>query len=198
MTKHPDRIGDPAAVTSAGVVSSTEAVSPVVAADWVRRRHLEQQLHDGPALRLAAVALRLGVCNHQAPADATELRACIAEVQDELHSVLQELREVSSQIYPPMLAAAGLGAALEAMAERLGLPVTVQAPDERYSAAVEAAAYFRITEQLLSRAGSASTASIAVRRRGPNLELTIATTGRPERGSAASEDEVSTVTVPCE
>lgn len=172
-----------------------ERIAHVDAADWVRRRHLEQRLHDGPALRLAALSLRLGVCGHQVPADATELRACIAEVQDELHSVLQELREVSSQIYPPMLAAAGLGAALEALAERLGMPVTVQAPDERYGAAVEAAAYFTVTEHLLAQAESASAARIAVRRAGPRLELTITTTGAADSGGG---DRVITVGVPCE
>lgn len=188
MTEYPERASDLAAVRG------------VDEADWVRRRHLEQRLHDGPALRLAALALRLGVCSHQVPAGDTELRACIQGVQDELHSVLQELREVSSQIYPPMLAAAGLGAALEALAERLGLPVTVHAADERYGAAAEAAAYFTVTEYLLPLAASSSAASVLVRRAGENLELRIATTGSPQAraGVAGTEDDVMTVRIPCE
>lgn len=164
--------------------------------DWVRRRHLEQQLHDGPALRLAAAALRLGVCAELVPPDATELRTAIDGVQDELHSVLQELREVSSQIYPPMLAAAGLGAALEALAERLGLPVTVRAPDERYSAAVEAATYFAATEHLVRLVQSAAAVRIEVRRSGPNVELTIAATAEPGVASWQGENEI-TVRIPC-
>jgi signal transduction histidine kinase len=67
----------------------------------VRRRQLEQQLHDGPALRLAALSLRLGLCSHQA-GDDNGLRECLDESPGRLHTVLQELRNVASQIYPPV------------------------------------------------------------------------------------------------
>src|SRR5437588_10651632 len=94
-------------------------------AAWARHRRLERQLHDGPALRLAALSLRLGLRSARAPVDQQSLRDCISGVQDELHAVLQELREVANEIYPPLLDTAGLGAALEAVAERHGMPMTV-------------------------------------------------------------------------
>ena len=159
---------------------------------WAHRRRLERQLHDGPALRLAALSLRLGVCRHRARQEEL-VHECLTGAQDELHAVLQELRDVASQIYPPVLASAGLGVALEAMAERLGMPVTVRAPDRRYPAAVEAAAYFEVAENLPALVDGASALSISVEDGQHGLVLTLVA----ER-EAAESDDVITVRIPCE
>src|SRR5438445_1473427 len=60
-----------------------------------RHRRLEQQLHDGPALRLAALSLRLGLWQHRAATDDEELQQCLATIQDQLHAVVQELRDLA-------------------------------------------------------------------------------------------------------
>src|SRR5207248_10851449 len=124
---------------------------------------------------------------------------------DELHAVLQGLREVANEIYPPLLDTAGLGAALEAVAERHGMPMTVHAPEQRTAIGVEAAAYFAVADQLSALAGRCSAASLDVRRTGGQLVLRL----KPEPGGAAStaadgqadrepERGVITVRVPCE
>ena len=76
---------------------------------WQRRRRLERQLHDGAALRASALALQLGLFQHRVPEAERELRTAIGALQDELHAVLQELRDVAAQIYPPLLDETGLG-----------------------------------------------------------------------------------------
>jgi hypothetical protein len=114
-------------------------------AEWLRRRRLERQLHDGAALRVSALALQIGLIRHRAPASEVDLDAAVDALQDELHAVLQELREVAGQIYPPLLDQAGLGPALREVADRVRPPVRVHAADERFGPAAEGAAYFAVS-----------------------------------------------------
>ncbi len=116
-------------------------------AEWLRRRLLERQLHDGAALRISALALQIGVLRHQVPAEA-DLDPAIDALQDELHAILQELREVSGKIYPPLLDQAGLGPALREVADRIPAPTRVHAGPERFGVAAEGAAHFAVTECL--------------------------------------------------
>lgn len=111
---------------------------------WMRRRDLERQLHDGAALRISALALRLGLLRHRRPDDEQELQDTIDDLQGELHEVLQELRKVAGSLYPPLLDEAGLGPALREVADRSPARVRIEAPDERFDAAVEGAAYFTL------------------------------------------------------
>src|SRR5919106_1723338 len=59
-----------------------------------------RQLHDGAALRISALSLQLGLFRHRVPEAEPDLHASIEGLQDELHAVLQELRDVAGKIYP--------------------------------------------------------------------------------------------------
>jgi len=131
---------------------------------WLRRRLLERQLHDGASLRISALALQLGLFRHRIPATEQDLRESIGGLQDELHAVLQELREVARQIYPPLLDEAGLGPALREMAARTPSPVRVDATDDRFGAAAEGAAYFAVAECLSALDRDAPPVELLVRR----------------------------------
>ena len=87
---------------------------------WAARRDLERRLHDGAALRVSALTLRLGLLSGTCTADeAQDLRAAVEGLQDELHLVLQELRDIAGRLYPPLLDEAGLGPALREAAGRV-------------------------------------------------------------------------------
>ena len=115
---------------------------------WMRRRRLERQLHDGAALRISALVLQLGLFRHRVPDAEPDLHASIDSLQDELHAVLQELRDVAGKIYPSLLDEAGLGPALREAADRVEIPVRVDASDDRFGPAAEGAAYFSVVECL--------------------------------------------------
>ncbi|MDT7649530.1 MAG: hypothetical protein QOI36_936 [Pseudonocardiales bacterium] len=115
---------------------------------WLRRRRLERQLHDGAALRISALTLQLGLFRHRVPDAEPDLHASIESLQDELHAVLQELRDVAGKIYPPLLDEAGLGPALREAADRIETPLRIDAPADRFGPAAEGAAYFAIIECL--------------------------------------------------
>jgi signal transduction histidine kinase len=109
---------------------------------WRRRRGLERRLHDGLALRLSALSLRLGVLRADAPDGADAWRRGLDECADELAAAVQELREVTGAIYPSLLEEAGLGPALRELVAATGARARVDAVDTRCGAAAEGAAYF--------------------------------------------------------
>src|SRR3954468_4599625 len=104
---------------------------------WKRRRDLERQLHDGPALRLAALSMRLGLFAQKLRDGTGELERDIEDLQGQLHTVLQELRVIADRIYPPLLQEAGLGPALRELAGGVPVNVRVHAVDDRFGPAVE-------------------------------------------------------------
>ncbi|NMI01727.1 sensor histidine kinase [Pseudonocardia acidicola] len=180
---------------AAGPVPSTRLPEPARDArrrkeqeQWLRRRRLERQLHDGAALRISALALQLGVFRHRVPAGEPDLQQSIDGLQDELHAVLQELRDVAGKIYPPLLDEAGLGAALREAADRVDTPVRVDAPDDRFGPAAEGAAYFAVTECLDAMASGGPPVHVAIHRDGG--ELCVRVSGVDGRHAELLHDQV--------
>jgi signal transduction histidine kinase len=129
---------------------------------WQRRRRLERRLHDGAALRISALTLQLGLFRHRIPDTEASLDSSIDELQNELHAVLQELREIAAALYPPLLDEAGLGPALREEAGRLGVRATISVPDARFGPAAEGAAYFAVAECLAGRPEDAEPLAVTV------------------------------------
>jgi signal transduction histidine kinase len=140
---------------------------------WMRRRRLERQLHDGAALRISALTLQIGLFRHRMPAGDAELSAVVDSMQEELHAVLEELREVAGKIYPPLLDDAGLGPALCEVAERRGIAVRVDAGADRFGPAEEGAAYYAVRGCLDALGPEAPEVDVVVRRDGDAMTVEI-------------------------
>lgn len=142
---------------------------------WQRRQLLERQLHDGASLRISALALRLGLLRYEAPCDESDWQNRIDELQDELHAVLQELREVAGKIYPPLLDQAGLGPALRELADQLGAEVEIVAGGDRFGPVAEGAAYFAVADCLTAEShGAAPVLRVSIARDQRDLLLIVA------------------------
>jgi signal transduction histidine kinase len=158
--------------------STADACRRVEEAEWLRRRRLERQLHDGAALRISALTLQIGLLRHRTPLAGGELDTAVDALQDELHAVLQELREVAAKIYPPLLDQAGLGPALCEVAEQAGVLVRVRAAAERFGPAAEGAAYFAVAGCLETLDPNAPAVDLRLRREidirnGPTLVVEL-------------------------
>lgn len=95
--------------------------------DAVRRRYgLERVLHDGPVAEISTLALELGLLSASAKDDCVESK--VADLQHRITHILDDLRLVGAAIYPAVLASAGLGAGLAAVAERRGLRLRLDLP----------------------------------------------------------------------
>jgi hypothetical protein len=140
---------------------------------WLLRRSLERQLHDGAALRISALTLQVGLFRHRVTESGPDLNASIDGLQDELHAVLQELRDVAGKIYPPLLDEAGLGPALREVADRMEMPVRVKAPADRFGPAAEGAAYFAVAGCLEAASPRTACLDVVVRREGHVLAVDV-------------------------
>jgi signal transduction histidine kinase len=90
----------------------------------------------------------------------------VAAIADGLTTALAELRELARGIHPSILVDEGLAPALRSLSERSAVPVRLLAiPPERFEPAIEAVAYFVISEALANAAkhASAEEVSLAVR-----------------------------------
>ena len=161
----------------------------LVQAGDAERRRLERDLHDGAQSRLVALSLMLRAARKRADGDA-ELAGLLDQAQDELQTSLAELRELARGIHPAVLSRHGLAPALDGLAARAPVPVTLEAGDaERLPAPVESAAYFVVAEALVNVAkyAGATQASVRVARAGDRLTVDVADDGvggaDAERGS---------------
>jgi signal transduction histidine kinase len=144
-----------------------ESRARIVSAADEERRRIERDLHDGAQQRLVALALELRAAQRQLGASGdTDLERLLSSTADELQVAVEELRELAQGIHPGILTQGGLGHALEQLAARAPLPVTVDSTDERFAPEVEATAYFVACEALTNvvKHAGASRASIAARR----------------------------------
>jgi signal transduction histidine kinase len=132
------------------------------AADAERRR-IERDLHDGAQQRMVAVAVTLGLAEAQLANDPSHAGRLIAQAREDAQLAVKELRELARGIHPALLSDRGLGAALEALASRAPIPVTVSGvPEAPLREPVEAAAYFVTAEALtnVAKYARASEASV--------------------------------------
>jgi signal transduction histidine kinase len=119
----------------------------VTEADEARRR-VVRDLHDGAQQRLVHTIVTLKLVQqalHSADGNAESL---VGEALDYAERGHQELRELAHGILPAALTRGGLRAGVDAVVTRLDLPVRVELPAERFSAEIEASAYFIVAEAL--------------------------------------------------
>jgi signal transduction histidine kinase len=151
----------------------------VAAADEARRR-LERDLHDGAQQRLVSLGLELRRAQHEVPADLPALVADLGRIAEELNEALEELRILSQGLHPAILSEAGLGPALRALARRSAVAVELHVNTKiRYPPAVEASAYYVISEALTNtiKHARASRAEVIVEERDAALWVSVADDG---------------------
>lgn len=151
----------------------------VSAQDEVRRR-LERDLHDGAQQNLISLRMKLGLAAGVAREKPNELEPLLNEMQNEVGEALDSLRSLARGVYPPLLEAEGLRAALRARARQIPLAVDVVCGDERYPRELEGAVYFCCSEALQNvvKHSRASRGSVRVWRQDMRLYFEVRDDGR--------------------
>jgi PAS domain S-box-containing protein len=149
----------------------------LVAAGDEARKRLERNLHDGAQQHLVALLLQLKTLRKQTNDDRTI--EAMGRAIDELEQALDELIELARGIHPAALTVRGLGFAAAELARRAPLPVTVDAPTARFDEAVEAAAYYVISEALANvvKYAKATQASVRISADGGTLTVAVSDDG---------------------
>jgi len=134
-----------------------------VAAEGSALSRIERDIHDGPQQRLIRLQMDLAAAERRladGTADPAEAAALIQDARRQAQDALDELRNLSRGFAPPLLLDRGLFAALESLATRSSIPVTLETelgatanlPDE-----VARNAYF-VASELIANAAKHSQA----------------------------------------
>ncbi|MBY8849053.1 histidine kinase [Saccharothrix longispora] len=128
-----------------GLLGRTRRLRPL-GCDAELRREFERVLHDGPALRVSALALELGLI--AVAVTDPRARERVDAAQGTVRRVLDELRDVGDALYPSVLTSAGLEPALRAVAERRGLALALDVPPAGIDAATGSRVCLLLTDHL--------------------------------------------------
>jgi signal transduction histidine kinase len=134
-----------------------------VAAEGSALSRIERDIHDGPQQRLIRLQMDLAAAERRladGTADPAEAATLIQDARRQAQDALDELRNLSRGFAPPLLLDRGLFAALESLATRSSIPVTLETelgatanlPDE-----VARNAYF-VASELIANAAKHSQA----------------------------------------
>jgi signal transduction histidine kinase len=133
-------------------------------------RRVERDLHDGAQIRLATLAMNLGMAREKLQADADpELRELVDAAHQGAKDALVELRNLARGIHPAALDS-GLADALATLAAGSVIPVELTADiPQRPAPAIETIAYFCAAELL---------ANAAKHSRAGQIDITLSGQGR--------------------
>jgi signal transduction histidine kinase len=96
------------------------------------RKRIERELHDGVQQDLVAIVVKLQLARRLADADPAAAAALLDEIRSDAQAALDATRALALRIYPPLLDAAGLRAALRTAAPGAKVEVALGArcPEE--------------------------------------------------------------------
>jgi signal transduction histidine kinase len=152
----------------------------LVAAQDAERRRIERNIHDGAQQQLVALAIKLSITESLIGTDTEGEREMLAELRADAAGAVEDLRDLARGIYPPLLASAGLAAALAAQATKATVPTSVTAGGVgRYPQEVEAAVYFCVLEALqnVAKYAGATRAEVQLAASGRDLRFAVTDDG---------------------
>jgi signal transduction histidine kinase len=143
----------------------TASRARVVAAGDDARRQMVRDLHDGVQQRLVHTIIVLKQAAQALQTNHDKVEPLVAEAIAQGTDANAELRELVHGIMPAVLTRGGLADAVDALVSRSPVPVKVSVPKDRFSAEVEATAYFVIAEALtnVAKHARAESAEVCVR-----------------------------------
>jgi signal transduction histidine kinase len=143
----------------------------------LERRRMERQLDEGAQQLVVSLKVKLNVAARLARADGAEPLAEMLETMDaEARAAIDQIRSLAKGLYPPLLEAEGLVAAVRALADKAGAPVVVEVGDlERLPLDLEATVFFCISEAVTNAAKHAQgqTIVVGITRVGERLEFEV-------------------------
>jgi PAS domain S-box-containing protein len=137
------------------------------------RQRLERDLHDGAQQRLVSLGLVLARARGHLPEQPARAAQLLDDAIRALEEAAVELRNLARGIHPSSLTRYGLAGALADLARRSTLDVTLDVPPlGRFPAAIEATAYYVVSEAMTNVARHSGTSNMRVR-----VEVRAATGG---------------------
>jgi PAS domain S-box-containing protein len=112
------------------------------------RRRVARDLHDGAQQRLVHTIISLKLARQALRDDNGTVESLVADALAQAQQGNAELRDLAHGILPSALTRDGLLAGVDAIVDRLDLPVDFHVTSERFEEEIEASAYFFVAEAL--------------------------------------------------
>ena len=161
-------------------VERLRAARLVAAAD-AERRTFERKLHDGVQQELVALVVNLQLARELCATDPNAAGALLDQVGRDTRAALDGLRRLATEIYPPLLDAAGLVVALRSAAADAGIAARVDADViSGWDTEVVTTVYFCCLEALQNaaqHAGSGAKTTVSVHREEAAVVFEVADDG---------------------
>ena len=149
----------------------------IVQAQMEERRRIERNIHDGVQQEIIASIAKIRLARNQLTRDPALTEATLAGLQEDTRRMLNNLRELSRGIHPPVLTHRGLVEALRTQAGQLPIDVQVEIAPKvrgvRFPDEVEETAFYVVSEGLTNVLKHAATPQARVRLDGADGQLTV-------------------------
>lgn len=162
-----------------GELRSSRASAHRAESDALRR--LERDIHDGPQQRLVRLQMDLARAERLLETNPERAQEVLAETRSQTQDTLNELRQLSRGIAPPVLADRGLAEAIREIAFRSTTPITLDIElTTEPPLHIATAGYYVVSEALanLNKHAQATAASVAVRSEPGLLRIRVSDNGR--------------------
>jgi signal transduction histidine kinase len=127
------------------------------------RRGIEREMHEGVQQILVALAANVELAAASFDTDPAATRKLLAEIGEDVRRALDDTRKLAHRIYPPLLEAGGLVAALRAAAVSADVKTKIHvAAGTTCPPEIAGAVYFCCLD-VLERAGAGTPVAISVR-----------------------------------
>jgi signal transduction histidine kinase len=131
----------------------------------LERRRMERELDEGAQQLVVSLKVKLNVAGRLAKAEGADSLAGLLEgMGNDAREAITQIRSLARGLYPPLLEAEGLAAAVRSIADLAAVPVRVEAEDlDRLPPDLQATVFFCISEAITNAAKHAPGRSVQVR-----------------------------------
>lgn len=149
------------ATTRADLIAAQRRV--IEAADAARRQ-VTRDLHDGAQQQFVSTLISVKLAREKLWSDPNRATELLDTALQEATRGIETLRQLAAGLHPAILTSRGVAAALDALAARLPLPVSLDVADLRLTESIEASIYFFCSEALTNvvKHAGARSASVVV------------------------------------
>ena len=152
---------------------SRAAQRRIVEQTSVVRRQVASDLHDGAQQRLVNLLIVLRLAREDLATDPPGARELLDSAVENAQVAIKDVRAFAAGIHPTVLSMRGLRAAIESLAAKSALPVTVSGDAPRLPEAIEANAYYFAAEAMTNAAKHAGATHVDVTIEADDQRLSI-------------------------
>jgi signal transduction histidine kinase len=145
----------------------------VIEATDAARAKVARDIHDGAQQQFLTAFIDLQLAQQKRASDPSRSAELVDLAAEQVETGIETLRELAAGVHPAVLSFLGLRAALEALAARLPLPLSVEVDDVELPTPVQASVYFFCSEALTNVVKHADAHRASVRVTLVDCELSV-------------------------